>query len=138
MKIDGVYEIKGRGTEVTTRLDDSVVANGTVIRRTSDGAEWIVRGIDRHPLPRPLMAGDPVGFLLEGDAVPSVGDETGFNDFPRMLVTQVVMRISRRRSEPHVIKMRSIDVVSYIMRNAVTGQRRSFDKSLRPIERRRQ
>lgn len=75
MRIDGVFQIKGRGTVATVTLDGSRVALGVTVRRVSDGAEWRVKGIDRFAIPRPPGPNDRVGLLVEGDARPEIGDE---------------------------------------------------------------
>jgi hypothetical protein len=46
---------------------------GDVFRRPSDGAEWIVHGVESRMLP--LRKDDPVGLLLRGPKEVIVNDE---------------------------------------------------------------
>jgi hypothetical protein len=75
MKLEDRFEIKGRGSVFTTRIDGAPPVTNGRVRRLRDGVEWTVKGIESFLRMRGLRLGDPIGLLLEGESQPEVGDE---------------------------------------------------------------
>lgn len=75
-RIDTKFHVKGRGNLLYSTLPSRCPEQGTTVTRPSDGASWVLIGIDRQlPLGGPRI-GSPVGFLLrgEGETPVAVGD----------------------------------------------------------------
>jgi hypothetical protein len=83
MNIEGVFNIKGRGTVVVVTTDVDV-RMGQTLRRVSDGTEWRITSVERHAIPKRIE--QKVGLCLaattapepeEGDEVIVVGQHKG-------------------------------------------------------------
>lgn len=77
MIVADVFIIKNRGPVVTMAIEAEVPASGIVLRRTSDGKVWPIRGVERFCiyLERPTLGvGERVGILLPDDADVVPGD----------------------------------------------------------------
>ncbi len=65
--IEDSVTISGRGLILTghspTDIPNPAAFVGTLIE--ADGKAYRVLGVERHPLPRGIRQGDPVGFLVE-------------------------------------------------------------------------
>jgi hypothetical protein len=76
VKVEDVFQIKGRGTAIATKLDNKpVLYIGQLIFRVSDGHLWEVAGVERQAIVG-TREGMPLGILLKNDDVkPEAGDE---------------------------------------------------------------
>lgn len=77
MPILDTFRIKGRGPVACTRSDGPCPLNGSKVRRTSDGAEWTIVGVERfgHRLGTIGGEGEQISLLLRGEAEFFAGDE---------------------------------------------------------------
>lgn len=76
MKILDVHPMTSRsGHLVFGALDGPEPERGSVARRTADGAEWKVGGVEWWANARRPKLGEIVGVLLVGAVEPMVGDE---------------------------------------------------------------
>ena len=74
MTVIEVFQIKGRGTAITAKLDSMPVpATGERLVRPRDCQVWEVAGVERF-LGRPTRVGDEIGILLRSRAEPVAGD----------------------------------------------------------------
>jgi hypothetical protein len=84
VRILDVIKIKGRDGQLTLFewSGGPEPKTGDIFRRPSDGAEWIVHGVETRM--RPLRQGDPVGLLLRpvaaGDSAAEPLKEVAIND----------------------------------------------------------
>jgi hypothetical protein len=69
------FRIKGLGAQVArlTWPGGPEPKVHEVLKRVSDGAEWMIHGIETHCIP--LREGHPVGLLLRGPKEVMIGDE---------------------------------------------------------------
>jgi hypothetical protein len=77
MIVSGVWHIKQRGPVATMTVDVDVDPAGASLRRSSDGASWPIRGVERFCkfLDRPKLGeAEKVGILLPWGADVKAGD----------------------------------------------------------------
>ncbi len=77
MIVADIFHIKQRGPVATMAIETAVPASGIMLRRSSDGASWPIRGVERFCvyIGRPTLdVGEKVGILLPEDADVVPGD----------------------------------------------------------------
>ncbi|MFI5297740.1 MAG: hypothetical protein ACHREM_06530 [Polyangiales bacterium] len=77
MKIENIFEIKGRGKVLTLTMGDVRPFVGASVIRTTDNALWVIAGVESFAKLGPPVAGDPIGLLLCGEFPIAVGDDLG-------------------------------------------------------------